>query len=158
MWFYLNKQKLGINYAPDTKLKCLKKFVRNHFVINDNHQFYENNTKIKVRSSCNIVKGQQIQIHLFQIPLKTSGLYYCDIVNNASIAKIRFKFLRTLSAKFNILQNNIVIKDIQKCKHKQATKKKLRITFTTSDNYDGLKCAYKKFKMDGKFYYIKPVK
>ena len=107
------------------KLKCLKKFVRNHFMINDNHQFYENNTKIKVRSSCNIVKGQQMQIHLFQIPLITPGLYYCDIVNNASIAKIRFKFLRTLSAKFNILQNNIVIKDIQKCKHKKETKKKV---------------------------------
>ena len=95
------------------KLKCLKKFVRNHFVINDNHQFYENNTKIKVRSSCNIVKGQQIQIHLFQIPPKTSGFYYCDIVNDANIAKIRFKFLRTLSAKFSIPQNAIVINDIK---------------------------------------------
>ena len=139
------------------KLKCLKKFVRNHFVINDNHQFYENNTKIKVRSSCNIVKGQQIKIHLFQIPPKTSGLYFVDIVNNGSIAKRKIKFVRTLSAIFKIPQSSIIIKDTQKCKHKPKTKKKLRITFTTCDGYDGIKFAYQKLKIDGRFYYIKPV-
>lgn len=139
------------------KLKSVKSFIRSHFMLNDNYQFYDMLRNIKVRSSSDIIEGQKINIRIFQIPPKTSGLYFVDIVNNGSIAKRKIKFVRTLSAIFKIPQSSIIIKDTQKCKHKPKTKKKLRITFTTCDSYDGIKFAYQKLKIDGRFYYIKPV-
>ena len=139
------------------KLKSVKNFVRSHFMLNDNYQFYDMLRNMKVRSSSDIIEGQKINIRIFQIPPKTSGLYFVDIVNNGSIAKRKIKFARTLSAIFKIPQSSIIIKDTQKCKHKPKTKKKLRITFTTCDSYDGIKFAYQKLKIDGRFYYIKPV-
>ena len=117
-----------------------------------------NNTKIK--RSALLCKGQQIHIRLFEIPPKRKSTYYCVLQCKKKLCKFKISFVQHLSQQFDVEQDSILIKGIEKCyqpETEKLKKNKLKIIFTTNDLLDGAKFHYKKLNLYGKSYLIKPL-
>ena len=151
---------MEVIHRENMTLRDVINIVKTYFNIQSNIEFYSMLNNIKIKRSAVLCKGQQIHIRLFEIPPKRKSTYYCVLQCKQKLSKFKISFVKHLSQQFDVTQDSILIKGIEKCKQpdtEKLKKNKLKIIFTTNDFLDGAKFHFKKLKLYGKSYLIKPL-